>query len=57
MGRQYTSSTGNLVHKNQLVHVDCKCKFKCYEKVSKDDRESIIMSYYGIGENEKKPSK
>ncbi|XP_046684392.1 uncharacterized protein LOC124370146 [Homalodisca vitripennis] len=52
-GRSYTSSCGKIVPQKNLQHLDCKCKFKCSNKVSKDEREAVMLSYYKIDQNEK----
>lgn len=52
-GEEYLSSTGKTVPKKKVEHLDCKCKYKCISNVSKDDRESLIMSFYSLDENGK----
>lgn len=53
LGKSYTSTSGKIVPDKKLQHVDCKCKFKCCDKISKDERESIALSFYQITRNEK----
>lgn len=38
----------NHTKEKKVEHIDCKCKFKCKSNVSKDDRESLMMSFYSL---------
>lgn len=53
-GEEYLSTTGKTIQKKKVEHIDCKCKFICTSNVSKDDRESLMMSFYSLDENGKK---
>lgn len=53
-GEEYLSTSGKTVLKKKIEHLDCKCKYKCTSSVSKDDRDSLMMSFYSLDENGKK---
>lgn len=47
-GKEYTSSRGKLIKKKEIGN-DCNCRWKCFEKVSVDQRTKIFDSFYQIG--------
>lgn len=53
-GEAYINTSGKLVAEKELEHVDCECTWKCFGKISKDDRESLKKSFYSLDENGKK---
>ncbi|KAK7474659.1 hypothetical protein BaRGS_00034083 [Batillaria attramentaria] len=48
-GQQYTSSRGKTIQAKRLKVVDCsKCKLKCTEKISHEERETVFQTFYDL---------
>ena len=54
-GQQYTSSSGRTVEaKRPLLNEDlCKCRMKCGDKLSSDQRQEIFNQFYAMDEDTK----
>ena len=50
----YVSATGKVVYaKTVQIHNCAKCRFKCSEQFTEDQREDIFKLYYGLGSYER----
>lgn len=53
-GKAYTSATGRTVDAKQVQpHTCSKCKFKCGQNFTEEQRQSIFTCYYGLGNYER----
>lgn len=53
-GQEYTNSRGKKVAAKQMGKVDCrKCNYKCTEKITDTDRESIFKTFYQLANNDR----
>ena len=47
-GEQYTSPSTGAVIPARVTGPDCKCRRKCFERVSETERATILGSFYGL---------
>ena len=53
-GKEYVSATGRVVAPKKVHHHSClKCRFKCSEKFTEEQREDIFQLYYSLGSYER----
>lgn len=52
-GLEYTSCTGKTMNAKSVKPIDCsKCRFRCSDKMSEEDRKDIFSLYYGMSSYE-----
>jgi len=56
-GQKYISKQGKVVPERSVKGKDCnKCRFKCSQKVSKEERQNIFSLYWKLGDYDKQRS-
>lgn len=48
-GQTYSNKKGTQVEGKKFVNVDCKCKKKCSEQFSEDERRGIFVNFWEMG--------
>ena len=52
-GLKYTSSTGSDMDAKSVKPIDCsRCRFRCSDKMTEEDRNTIFSLYYGMSSYE-----
>lgn len=53
-GKEYTSVTGKVMDAKKVLPHNCqKCRFKCADKFTEEDRQEIFTLYYNLGSYER----
>lgn len=54
-GKEYVSQRGKPVHQKVVKSVDCsKCKFKCSQKITEENRQKIFDLFWSLESYERK---
>ena len=51
-GKSYTTFKGVQKPAKELVSITCRCSNKCRENISDEERERILMGFYGLGSHD-----
>jgi hypothetical protein len=52
-GEEYITTKGKTRPARAIRFIDCKCRFKCAETISKECQQSMFDSYWGLGNYER----
>ena len=45
-GEEYISCCGQKIPRRSSQRIDCKCRFKCTEKINEDDQQRVFQNYW-----------